>query len=505
MALVDDSLVLSMRYVESGLCRKNRLRSTRATIGAARHTAARYRPIPLLVVIGLVFASLFISGSAKAEQDEAQPWRLHAAAGAPTWLELGLVHRSRVELLEDDFRATAMGDVTALSLRTLIAAGIRWRAFRVGVEIQDSRVLITEDARVSTAIVNPVDVLRLYATYRGQNVVTTGDLMEVKLGRLTIDMGSRRFLVRNRYRNTINAFTGGDIQWTGASQINTRGFLVVPVTRQPDGIAALAGNDAELDRENFDTVFWGLYVTSPTLHENTWWEAYVLGLHESDGDVATRNRRIVTPGLRVYRKPRLGEVDFQIEVTAQLGSSRMSSRADDDADLCHQAFFVWAELGRTIDMAWQPRLVAHYDYASGDDDPNDGENGRFDSLFGAPIDLGPSGIYGLFTRSNLISPGGRAQVKPADNLSAFAAYRLFWLEEGRDAWVRSGGIRDPDGGSGRFLGQLFEARMRWSILPKNLLLDVGAAHFVRGSFARDAPGGRDAPSSIFFTQVTGTI
>ena len=497
-----------MRHVRNSLHLESRLRArrwTRAVIGYDRHVAVRRRLTPLFIAAWIVLLGAIASSPARADQRDARPWRLQAAVGAPDWLQFGLTHRTRIEYLENDFRATAMADVTALSMRTLIAASIILAPISVGVEIQDSRALITEDARVNTTIVNPVDVLRFYASFKRRNMFASGDLIEVELGRLTMDMGSRRLLVRNRYRNTINAFTGGDVRWTSAGNQNVRAFLVVPVTRRPDAVEALAENEIEVDLEKLDTLFGGLYYGGPTLLTGTWLEVFVLGLHERDGDVPTRNRRIVTPGLRLYRKPKPGHVDFQIEAALQVGSSRGTNRGDDREDLSHRAFFAWAELGTTMDIAWQPRIVVHYDYASGDGNPSDERNGRFDSLFGAPIDLGPSGIYGPFSRANLSSPGGRAQIEPMESVSAFAAYRLFWLAERRDAWVRSSGVHDLTGNSGRFLGQQIEGRVRWNILPKNLVLEVGAAHFIRGGFAKHAPGGRDAPASLVFTQLTGEI
>lgn len=41
-------------------------------------------------------------------------------------------------------------------------------------------------------------------------------------------------------------------------------------------------------------------------------------------------------------------------------------------------------------------------------------------------------------------------------------------------------------------------------MPKNIHLELGAAHFIRGGFARSL-GGTDTPSTCAYTSVTGTI
>ena len=47
-----------------------------------------------------------------------------------------------------------------------------------------------------------------------------------------------------------------------------------------------------------------------------------------------------------------------------------------------------------------------YDYASGDSNPNDNKNGRFNTLFGIEnFQFTHSGIRSLFKRSNISSPG----------------------------------------------------------------------------------------------------
>ena len=66
------------------------------------------------------------------------------------------------------------------------------------------------------------------------------------------------------------------------------------------------------------------------------------------------------------------------------------------------------------------------------------------------------------------------------------AHRFYWLASDTDAWTTSG-VRDASGNSGDYLGQQFEIRLRWDVVPKNLRLELGAAHLMVGDFIENAP------------------
>ena len=54
------------------------------------------------------------------------------------------------------------------------------------------------------------------------------------------------------------------------------------------------------------------------------------------------------------------------------------------------------------------------------------------------------------------------------------------------AWTTTG-VRDPTGNSGSYIGSQIEFRIRWRILPGNLLLETGYAHLFAGEFIDNAP------------------
>jgi len=436
---------------------------------------------------------------------EDRPWRAHEALGLP-WLRFGLEHRSRFEHLENDFRTANPGNATGLFMRTLLSAELRLLPFVVGAELEDSRAWASDTTPFNTTLVNPLELLQGYAGLRGESVFAQGDAASLTAGRMTIDLGSRRLVARNEFRNTINAFTGLDLQWTSPAREFVRAFAVMPVVRLPSDPEELRDNSIEFDRENTDALFWAAFFQSRPLAAQITVEAYVLGLHERDSSIApSSNRQLYTPGVRALRLLTPGEFDFQLEVMGQFGRSRASAAATDTADLDHLAFSLHASSGLRFDVPWAPRLVLQYDYASGDNSPDDGANNRFDPLFGARrFEFGGTGLYGAIARSNVSSPGVRFEVQPHRTVDAFAAYRLVWLASARDAWTPAA-VRDPTGDSGRFVGQQVEARVRWHVLPRNLSFDVGGALLVRGAFATDAPGAKDATPIYVYTQLTGTI
>ncbi len=444
----------------------------------------------------LLLLLLFAAAPAFA-QDDAQPWRAHEALGL-SWLRFGLEQRTRFEHVENDFRPAAGSDSTGLALRTLLSAELRFLPVVVGFELQDSRLYATRDTPLNTTHVNPLELLQGYVGLRR-------GALSLTLGRFTMDLGSRRLVARNEFRNTINGFTGVDVMWTRASRLTLRAFAMMPVIRLPLETGALAKNAVAFDVENTSAFFAGGFVSAP-LGAEVQVEAYVLGLHESDHPLApSADRRLVTPGVRLLRPPANGTFDFQLEMMAQLGTSRATAEAADGRDLAHRAFSAHLSAGWRFDVAASPRLALQYDFASGDDDARDGLNGRFDVLFGARrFELGPTGLWGAIARSNLHSPGVRVEVAPHPTLEAFAAYRALWLASPRDAWTTAP-LVDPTGASGTFVGHHLEARVRWSPLPRNLALEVGGAWLAQGTFAKSAPGARGGDSVYAYAQLVTAL
>ena len=79
---------------------------------------------------------------------------------------------------------------------------------------------------------NAAELLRAYLEYQGAG--PGAGTLRLRGGRITMDVGSRRFVARNRFRNTINGFTGFDAQWSSDEGHTLRAFYTLPVQAQAD-------------------------------------------------------------------------------------------------------------------------------------------------------------------------------------------------------------------------------------------------------------------------------
>ncbi|MCX7677153.1 MAG: alginate export family protein, partial [Alteraurantiacibacter sp.] len=157
-----------------------------------------------------------------------------------------------------------------------------------------------------------------------------------------------------------------------------------------------------------------------------------------------------------------------------------------------------AVFGRTFDSGWKPRLSGVLGYASGDRDPTDDVQQRFDRLFGSSRPWSRN-LY--FTWQNVITPQARLEFQPHEKLRIDGDYSAFWLASPTDWWVAAH-RRDPSGQSGTFVGQELDVRLRHA-LTRRLDLTLGYAHFIPGEFTKKT--GRGDDTDFLYVEVTGRL
>ncbi len=441
-----------------------------------------------------------------------KPWRLHAAFGGPSWLTVSGEQRSRLESLDNQFRGAANGNRVyadhddVFAMRTALKFDMSGETLGGVLEILDARQFgLQADSYVDTTMVNAADVLQAFGSMQ------LGELgngrHELRAGRQAVDLGSRRLVARNAFRNSINSFTGADWIWNGESS-SVRAFWFVPVDRLPSDSSSLRNNEWELDSQDADTQFAGAY-HAHKLSEATSLDTYVFWLGENAAD--SRMRDLLTFGFRLcdnygnYQPTkREGAWFYEMEAAGQQGESKTNiGAATPISD--HQAWFAHVSLGYAFDAPWKPAVQVAYDHATGDSRSNDGKNGRFDTLFGARrFEYGPTGIYGAIARANLVSPELRLLLQPVAEVQCMMAWRGAWLAEERDAWTASGPtpLRDPTGASGTHVGDQIEGRVRWDVIPKSFDVEVGFAVLFDGSFQEQASGGQSDDVYYGYLQTT---
>jgi hypothetical protein len=426
------------------------------------------------------------------------PWRLGEAVGAPEWLDIGGEVRPRFESLSEDFRKGREGSVSTLNWRTLVDATATRGNWRVTGELLDSRVSFvdleddsSEKTVYNTALVNELELLQGFVGYRDEDALVDGDRVDVKLGRQTIKLGSRRHVHRNGYRNTINAFTGARATWDLPDGAALNAFYVVPIRRFPDELGEIESDEISFDEEQWGTQFSTLHYKTPALGSGYSTELYVYGLDEEDQDgIATRDRQLLTVGARIDHPAEPGEHVFEWESCYQFGTSKLSS-SDAAPELDHSAHFHHLTLGYRFDSWATPRAEFLFDYGSGDEDPTDDRNERYDGLYGVPaFEWGVTGIFAPFDRINAVSPGLRVELQPDSRTRAQLMFRSVWLASDRDAWTRAG-LQDPTGESGSHVGDLTQLILRHDLVPKGVQLEAGAAYLHGGEFMQAASAQTD--------------
>jgi len=438
---------------------------------------------PLVLASALVACGVL--GETAGAAETSGPWRLAQALELPKWLEVTGEQRTRYESLDGQFRAGRNGGDQALTFRTSLMAQLKAEPGRIVTEVLDARQYLSDEGSpIDATMVNALDVLQAHVRWDAGELIP-GGTNTVRIGRETLDLGNRRLIARNAYRNTINSFTGADWLWQADGGAWVRAFYFLPVRRLPDDIDSLLDNEIVADTQSFDQQFWGVYGDVGKLPWKLHLEGYYLRLQEEATDTL-RRRHLHTPGIRLYRMAAPGEWDLEVESTVQFGTSQLRAGTG-QARMDHWAHHQHAGLGYTFDAMWRPRVGIRYDYASGDRDPNDRENGRFDTLFGARrFEFGPTGIYGAIARANLNSPEYSVSVRPRSNLDVSLSHRFVWLAESRDAWTPAN-VRDVSGASGTEIGQQLELRVRWDVLPGNVRIDTGVTHLFAGEFMERAP------------------
>jgi hypothetical protein len=407
--------------------------------------------------------------------------------------------RLRYESITDQPRTGYNKNDDLVNLRTTLLAKYQNGPFTIAGELWDSRVYGENDRTpVTTGEVNTLELVQAYVGAKG----TIGTAkVSVQAGRFLLNLGSRRLVGADEYRNTTNGYTGLRADLATPNGITATAIYVLPQQRRPDDAGSLRSNAVGFDHEGFDLVLWGgtaakAKALGPFAAEASF---YHLGERDTPGR-PTRDRSLDTYGGRLIRDPAPGKADGEVEAFYQSGTISAST-VSGAARVNVSAWFVHAAGGYTFAGPLKARISLQYDRASGD--RAGGSYGRFDTLFGMRrADLAPAGLYNAVGRANISTPGVKFEVAPSKRWDAFVSYHALWLAERTDSFSTTG-VRDAGGRAGAFAGNQFDGRFRWWVRPAKLRFEVDGVVLAKGRFLEEAPnapaGGTAAYVSLNLT------
>ena len=208
--------------------------------------------------------------------------RFHAALGAPDDLIITASVRPRFEAIGGQFRPIAARSDKLLSIRTTLAVDWHPGAFFIGGEVWDVRGYLTSNrTSARTGEVNAIEPIQAYVGYQFGDALGDGSSSRLTAGRFTQDLGARRLMARQRFRNTTNSFTGVKLDWSNARGDEALAFWSMPQRRLPETAEGVRVNEIVLDHEGTDLQFFGASYTRAKIAGGTL-QFYGFGLVERD-------------------------------------------------------------------------------------------------------------------------------------------------------------------------------------------------------------------------------
>ncbi len=371
-------------------------------------------------------------------------------------------------------------------LLSRLRIGLTWNpseVFKAFIEGQDARIYFDDQVNETAVPTIFADALDLHQAYF---VIDCSDIslpLKLRLGRQKLIYGQQRLIGAFEWANTARVFdavkvTLGNEDDRHVDIFSTR---IIPVDHHNFNDWSTTGN------RNADSDFHGIYYVDRMLIPNTRLEAYGLLRHESEA-----NDEVYSLGTRFEWKT--GPFDADGEFVGQFG--------DFGQGMDHEAFALHLGGGYRAKGLNKTRFGLAYNYATGDDDPNDNTHKTFDNLF--PTNHLHYGYMDLMSWRNMHNVELNARTLWG-KLDARVAYHLFWLdEEDTDAWFNAGGgqVRNATGTGANpdsFLGQEVDVLIKYPVWKDKVTLEAGYSRFFGGDYLEDLDSDEDADFAYFQT------
>jgi len=397
------------------------------------------------------------------------------------WINVGLDTRNRTEYRQNDIRRspTFSEDVPVLfKSRAYFGFEERFGFLGATAEFQDSRRYNSQFA-IDNRDWNPFTFIQAYGELKFSNVLPADELgnkrpILIRGGRMTFEFLDRRLIGLNQWRNTTNNFLGMRVS-VGQDKNDWQVDLLAlhPITRVVDSFAAT---------QDFDTARTDIWFHSAIGHWRKWSpyitiEPHYMGLRQLAGDAnGNIDRAIVGPGIRFTGWLNNKTINYDFGGMWQLGSDNGEKK---------NAHMITAEIGYTFTSAkMKPRFSLFYGEATGDADPDDDVNNRFERFYGFAR---PWSADDYIIPENVMAPAVRFEFTVVKGVQVDGGYTWYWLQSSTDRFnnlLAGSNNRDKTGESGNYIGSGPNFRIRakpWTFVD----MIFGYSYFMTGDFVQN--------------------
>ena len=402
------------------------------------------------------------------------------------WLSVGGQLRTRLEY----WSAVGFNDANSdefLLGRAFVHAdlhlGSHWRVF---VEGKFTTMLEDRDLPGGTRAVLDADEGDFWNTFIEAKYDVGSVNLTARFGRQELLYGAQRLVSPLDWSNNRRIFDGGLIRLKGSSW-TLDAFATRPVIIEI----------TQLNELDEDVWFSGLYFAKKMADGKWGFDAYFLAFNRDVDPVGDEDR--YTVGGRVYGNV-TDRLKLEAEAAYQFGNL-------DGADI--SAWMLTVEGTYSLpNISCKPFFTLGVDYASGDDDPGDGDVETFKHMF--PLGHAYLGYIDVVGRQNIIDVRGTIGAWPIPKkLRTKADLHFFWLADEDDALYHAGGgvmrpafLVDDLGNVTAVNENEVGAELDLTILYKwnrHTTILIGYSHFFTGDFIEES--GSDDDIDFFYTHI----
>ncbi len=434
-------------------------------------------------------------------------------------------HRFEGRANQDGNRQNTGSDFTLQRVRLSLDADVN-KNVRGYIKLQDVRTWGAEQNTVGN--LSRVDLLEGYVELKNLgDFYSLLNNVEVKMGRWQQWYGKNRWFGHLNWANQSRSYDGLKVRYDNKKNVwvDLWGYQIQE--RQTGAVSGDIGNGNLIDGAGggnvgglgttlttgttnvTDEIFWGFYSGIKVVDGITV-EPYT-AIRQIAHERGTKETRYHMGGRIVGKNiPWAPGVDFTFEQAFQRG--RTNSGVGPTTSRSIRAYGGAYDVGYTFkNLPWTPRIGYSYVFASGDDNPNDGDNETFSHLY--PTGHATMGYIDFHAWQNIRDHQVHLTLKPTKRLLVKVDYHNFSADQRVDAWYNvAGGARVGSAG-GAFTtdddyGDEIDLTLKYKLM-KNFGVVVGYSHYFTDDFVEDyanRPAGstnnNDQDSDWFYIMTT---